>query len=85
AVRDIFARLEFKTLLPRVFEAIGADAEEVAASAPPAVVAPPPAELDGPGLATWVAGHTGEIALTVTVAGGLPARIGVATADAAAE
>ena len=85
AVRDIFARLEFKTLLPRVFEAIGADAEEVAASAPLAVVAPPPAELDGPGLATWVAGHTGEIALTVTVAGGLPARIGVATADAAAE
>lgn len=85
AVRDIFARLEFKTLLPRVFEAISADAEEVAASAPPAVVAPPPAELDGPGLATWVAGHTGEIALTVTVAGGLPARIGVATADAAAE
>ncbi|WP_299086702.1 DNA polymerase I [uncultured Microbacterium sp.] len=85
AVRDIFARLEFKTLLPRVFDAIGADAEAVAASAPPAVVAPTPTELDAPALAAWVAGSAGEIALTLTTVGGLPARIGLATADAVAE
>ncbi len=85
AVRDIFARLEFKTLLPRVFDAIGADADDVEASAPPAVLAPTPVELDGAALASWVAERRGEVAVTVVVAGGLPARIGVADADSAAE
>ncbi|WP_448388582.1 DNA polymerase I [Microbacterium aurum] len=86
AVRDIFARLEFRTLLPRVFDAVGVDAETAAASAAPAVAAPVPTELDAPGLTAWLAaaGET-EVAVTVTIDGGMPARIGLATADAAVE
>ncbi|MEW1833706.1 DNA polymerase I [Microbacterium sp. NPDC079995] len=81
AVRDIFARLEFRTLLPRVFDAFGADAEPPA----PEVAAPEPQETDAATLAAWLAEQTGELALTVTVAGGLPTRIGVATSDAVRE
>ncbi len=50
AVRDIFARLEFRTLLPRVFEAAGVDApheDEAAAVDVPAAV-----ELDAEGIAS---------------------------------
>ncbi|WP_454158426.1 DNA polymerase I [Microbacterium lacticum] len=83
AVRDIFARLEFRTLLPRVFDALGGDAE--ASSAAPAVAAPAPAQLDPQALADWVAAREGELALTVTIDGGLPRRIGVAGSDAAVE
>ncbi|WP_292835901.1 DNA polymerase I [Microbacterium sp.] len=85
AVRDVFARLEFKTLLPRVLDAIGTGPDAAAPSGPPTVDAPSPVELEGPALGVWVAGHPGEIALTVTIIGGLPARIGLASADAAAE
>ncbi|GAA1653692.1 DNA polymerase I [Microbacterium flavum] len=85
AVRDIFARLEFRTLLPRVFEAMATDADDMAAASAPAVAAPVPAELAADDLATWVAERPGEIALTVTVEGGRPSRVGVAVADAAAE
>ncbi len=85
AVRDIFARLEFRTLLPRVFEAMATDAEDIAAASAPAVAAPVPAELDGPALAAWLDAHTGELALHLTVEGGLPARIGVAGTVEAAE
>ncbi|MCM3696729.1 DNA polymerase I [Microbacterium oleivorans] len=81
AVRDIFARLEFRTLLPRVFDAFGADAEPPA----PEVAAPEPQETDAATLAAWLAEQTEELALTVTVAGGLPTRIGVATSDAVRE
>ncbi|MEV8023162.1 DNA polymerase I [Microbacterium sp. NPDC080220] len=81
AVRDIFARLEFRTLLPRVFDAFGADAEPPA----PEVAAPEPQETDAATLAAWLAEQTGELALTVTVAGGLPTRVGVATTDAVRE
>jgi len=84
-VRDIFARLEFRTLLPRVFEAMSADADAVAAASAPAVAAPVAAELDGPALAAWVAEQGDELALTLTLEGGLPSRIGVASRDAAAE
>ncbi|MFI8631929.1 DNA polymerase I [Microbacterium sp. NPDC077663] len=81
AVRDIFARLEFRTLLPRVFDAFGADAEPPA----PEVAAPEPHETDAAGLAAWLSEQSGELALTVAIAGGLPARIGVATTDAVRE
>lgn len=81
AVRDIFARLEFRTLLPRVFDAFGADAEPPA----PEVAAPEPQETDAATLAAWLAEQTGELALTVAVAGGLPTRVGVATTDAVRE
>jgi DNA polymerase-1 len=84
-VRDIFARLEFRTLLPRVFEAMATDADDVAAASAPAVAAPAPAELDAAALSDWLSGREGEIAVTLTTEGGRPARIGVATLDAAAE
>ncbi|RZI94957.1 MAG: DNA polymerase I, partial [Microbacterium sp.] len=85
AVRDIFARLEFRTLLPRVFEAAGEiDAPTYDA---PAVTAPTASEPDATALAAWVASHTATEALgvTVTIAGGLPHRVGLATADDAVE
>ncbi|MFT3798949.1 DNA polymerase I [Microbacterium sp.] len=87
AVRDIFARLEFRTLLPRVFDAIGGDPDEVAAASAPAVAAPTPVELDGAALAGWIAAlpADAEVALTLTTEGGLPARLGLATGDFAAE
>lgn len=84
-VRDIFARLEFRTLLPRVFEAMAADADDVAAASAPAVAAPTPVELDADALAAWIDERSGELAVTLTTEGGRPARIGVASTDAAAE
>ena len=85
AVRDIFARLEFRTLLPRVFEALGGDADEASAASAPAVAAPVPAELAPAAVAEWIEAHPGELALTVTIDGGLPARVGIASLDAAVE
>ena len=85
AVRDIFARLEFRTLLPRVFEAMTTDAEEVAATGAPSVAAPVASELGAAGVSAWLDAHDGELALTVTIDGGMPARVGIASADAAVE
>ena len=93
AVRDIFARLEFRTLLPRVFEAVG----EVGAPThdEPAVTAPVPAEPDAAGLAAWVLEHSGSadegdttvdpIGVTLTLSGGLPQRLGLAHGGEAVE
>ncbi|MER7795826.1 DNA polymerase I [Microbacterium sp. NPDC096154] len=82
AVRDVFARLEFRTLLPRVFEAAGAvDDEPQAASEP----APVPRDLPADELAAWVAAAEGEVGLTVTVQGGLPDRIGLSAGGQAVE
>jgi DNA polymerase-1 len=83
AVRDIFSRLEFRTLLPRVFEATGAAAE--AAAAEPSQAAPAVAQPDAAGIAAWLDSAQGEVGVTVTIAGGLPTRVGFATRDAAAE
>lgn len=79
AVRDIFARLEFRTLLPRVFEAVGEDApaEETAAT----VAVPAATELSVEGVAAWLATATGDVAVEVTAAGGLPRRVGLAHGD----
>lgn len=81
AVREIFARLEFRTLLPRVFEAMGAEPEPVT----PEVEAPVAHETDAATLAEWLASREGDVAVTLTVAGGLPTRVGVATIDEAHE
>ncbi|MFB7250772.1 DNA polymerase I [Microbacterium sp. NPDC056234] len=78
AVRDIFARLEFRTLLPRVFEAVGAGA---VADESPAVVLPSPVESSAAEIATWLASQSDELAVTLVLASGLPIRIGVAAAD----
>ncbi|UYO98667.1 DNA polymerase I [Microbacterium sp. M28] len=75
AVRDIFARLEFRTLLPRVFEAVGAEAVE---DDTPAVVIPAPVESSPTDLADWLSAQNDELALTLVLAGGMPIRIGVA-------
>ncbi|GAB6857721.1 DNA polymerase I [Microbacterium xylanilyticum] len=79
AVRDIFARLEFRTLLPRVFEAVGEDAP--ALEQPAAVVIPAASELTAEAVPAWLAGATGEVAVEVTVSGGLPRRLGLAHGD----
>ncbi|MXS73300.1 DNA polymerase I [Microbacterium sp. CSI-V] len=83
-VRDIFARLEFRTLLPRVFDAFGADpvADEPAL---PTAQAPTAAVLDGAGLADWAAAATGTVGVTVDLLAAAPTRIGLATDTAAAE
>lgn len=83
-VRDIFARLEFRTLLPRVFDAFGADpvADEPALRT---AQAPAPVVLDGAGLAAWAAAATGPVGVTVDLLAASPTRIGLATDTAAAE
>lgn len=85
AVRDIFARLEFRTLLPRVFEAAGVDEAMAPAAQAPAAAMPEPAEPDPVALRAFVEGADGDVGLVVVVEDGLPVRLGVATADAAAE
>jgi DNA polymerase-1 len=79
AVRDIFARLEFRTLLPRVFEAVGAG--EVADDPASTVVLPAPVELSAADFAAWAQEQSGEVAVRITVQAGAPARLGAA-ADA---
>ncbi|MFD5214832.1 DNA polymerase I [Microbacterium sp. NPDC058345] len=76
AVRDIFARLEFRTLLPRVFEAVGA--EDDGASTEVAVEMPEPVQADAASLASWASAQDGPLGVTVVTAGGAPVRIGVA-------
>ncbi|MGF2948059.1 DNA polymerase I [Microbacterium alcoholitolerans] len=76
AVRDIFARLEFRTLLPRVFDAVGASDEPVHDE--PAVAVPDAVEASAPEIATWLAAQTGELALHLVVAGGTITRFGIA-------
>lgn len=86
AVREIFAALEFRTLLPRVFEAAGVDRAMAATSADPAETAPIPAAPDAASLAVWLDAAPAEVGVTVALQGGRPARVGFATrgADAAA-
>jgi DNA polymerase-1 len=83
AVRDVFARLEFRTLLPRVFEATGAadtSSEPVADAHAPVAT-----EADGPTLAAWVAAAAGDVGVTLVAHGGGISRIGLAQTDAAIE
>lgn len=84
AVRDIFARLEFRTLLPRVFEAAGADATGSDASIPVAE-APAAVESDPAALAAFVDAAPGEVGVTLVLAAGVPSRIGLSTASGAVE
>ncbi|MBD8205331.1 DNA polymerase I [Microbacterium sp. CFBP 8790] len=85
AVRDIFARLEFRTLLPRVFDALGGDSGDAVDEALPTATAPTPATLDATALVEWATGVTGPVGLSLTLEGGRPAHLGLATADAAVE
>jgi len=76
AVRDIFARLEFRTLLPRVFEAAGA--EDDGGEEHTAVEMPEPVQADAASLAAWASAQDGPLGVTVVAASGAPVRIGVA-------
>ncbi|KAA9110597.1 DNA polymerase I [Microbacterium rhizomatis] len=78
AVRDIFARLEFKTLIPRVAELAGIEQQMAAVSSAAAVPMPAPVELTPDALREWLAGAEGEVGVTIQVEGGLPSRIGFA-------
>lgn len=77
AVRDIFARLEFRTLLPRVFEAVGAG--EVADDPAAAVVLPEPTEVTASEFVAWAEAQKSDVALRILVQGGAPTRVGAAT------
>ncbi|MDQ0645455.1 DNA polymerase I [Microbacterium murale] len=77
AVRDIFARLEFRTLLPRVFDAVGASDESVHDE--PAVAMPAPIESSVSELAQWLTDQSEELAVTLVTGGGEISRIGVAS------
>lgn len=76
AVRDIFARLEFRTLLPRVFEAVGAG--EVADDPATVVELPIPVEAAPAEFLSWVESQD-EVALRLVIQSGTPTRIGAAT------
>ena len=76
AVRDIFARLEFRTLLPRVFDAVGAGDESIHDE--PAVPLPAPVEASGTELVKWIDDQTSETALSIVSVGGVISRIGIA-------
>lgn len=85
AVRDIFSRLEFKTLIPRVAELAGIEQQMAAVTSAAAELAPVAQEFAPADFAAWIESQTAQLGVTVSVERGLPARIGVATTDAAAE
>ena len=85
AVRDIFARLEFKTLIPRVAELAGIEQQMAAVTSAAAVPMPTPLTPSADELRAWLDGATAEVGVTLVVEGGLPRRVGFATTDAAAE
>ena len=85
AVRDIFSRLEFKTLIPRVAELAGIEQQMAAVTSASAELAPVATDLAPAELAAWLEAATGQVGVTIAIEGGLPARIGVAMTDAAAE
>src|SRR5688572_29454110 len=85
AVRDIFARLEFKTLIPRVAELAGIEQQMAAVTSAAAVPMPVPIEPGSADLRAWLENAPGEVGVTILSVGGLPSQIGFATADAAAE
>ncbi len=85
AVRDIFARLEFKTLIPRVAELAGIEQQMAAVTSAAAVPMPAPQEFAPDALASWLGAADGEVGVTIQIEGGLPARAGFATPDTAVE
>lgn len=85
AVRDIFARLEFKTLIPRVAELAGIEQQMAAVTTAAAIPMPVPVQPAPADLRAWLDSTDGDVAVTIVVEGGLPRRAGFATTDAAAE
>ena len=85
AVRDIFSRLEFKTLIPRVAELAGIEQQMAAVTSAAAVPMPAPSEPAAAELRTWLDAADAEVGVTLAVSGGVPQRIGFATRDAVVE
>ncbi|MGN6204037.1 DNA polymerase I [Humibacter sp.] len=91
AVRDLFARLEFRTLLERVFKLIegdGSDTGAVTGAQIGTVVAPEVREPVGDELRGWLveasANGTRPIAVQLDLAGVVLAGVGLSTDDASA-
>ncbi|GAB3617505.1 DNA polymerase I [Okibacterium endophyticum] len=82
AVRDVFARLEFRTLLERLLTFEGATVGP-AEPAPAAAGMPKPQELLDEELLAWLdrqkAANPDGLALTIDTMGGLPATVGIAS------
>ena len=73
AVRDIFARLEFKTLIPRVAELAGIEQQMAAVTSAAAVPhARRRSSRRRPTSRAWLDAADGEVGVTVVVEGGLP-------------
>ncbi|MCK3768192.1 DNA polymerase I [Microbacterium aerolatum] len=77
AIRDIFARLEFRTLLPRVFDAMGAGEES--AESEPVVDLPSPLQSTAAEIVAWLETQTDELGVTLVLSGGEVTRIGIAS------
>jgi len=77
AVRDIFARLEFRTLLPRVFDAVGAG--EVADDPATVVELPVPVQVSAADFLAWASAASTDVSVRLLTQGGLPIRLGAAT------
>jgi DNA polymerase-1 len=90
AVRDLFARLEFRTLLERVFKLIVGDGSDTGAvtGGQGGIQAPETLELLGEDLRGWLATASADgsrpVAVQVDLAGTSAAGVGLSTADASA-
>ncbi|MGA0565943.1 DNA polymerase I [Rathayibacter sp. KR2-224] len=91
AVRDVFARLEFRTLLERVFKLIegdGSDTGAVTGAQLGTIVTPEPQELEGEKLRGWLSQASADgsraIAVQLDLAGPWLAGVGLSTDDASA-
>ncbi len=85
AVRDIFSRLEFRSLTPRVLDVFGSvdDVEELVETP---VEVPDASVLDAQALGEWVTAHSAApIAMTIATDGKLPTAIGLAAGGAVVE
>src|SRR5699024_6961816 len=82
AVRDVFSKLEFRSLLKRVLDQVGSGTGE---SAEPEVEMPTVEQYDAAGIASWLSAARGTVGVTVEMAEGKPTRVGFADTDRAAE
>ncbi|HTL40196.1 MAG TPA: DNA polymerase I [Pseudolysinimonas sp.] len=88
AVRELFDRLQFKTLLDRVFKIEGAAEDQALLEAPTATTtsAPEVVALSGEPLGEWLRTRQGQpIGVRITSLNGRPDVVGLSTADDSVE
>ncbi|HWM33349.1 MAG TPA: DNA polymerase I [Pseudolysinimonas sp.] len=88
AVRELFDRLQFKTLLDRVFKIEGAADDQALLDEPTATTtaAPVVASVSGDALSAWLRAHDGEpIGVRITSLNGRPDVVGLSTVSDSAE